>query len=202
LFCGKPLIAWTIEAALAAESVDTVIVSTEDDEIGRIAREFGASVPFMRPAELASDETPGIEPVLHAIDRLPGYDSVVLLQPTSPLRSSADIDGCVRLATKRGAPAAVTVSEASKHPYWMYTLQDGERLSPLIKKATVRNRQALPPVYALNGAAYYAKTEWLRAAGNFVTEETVGYVMPPERSVDLDSALDWEYGELLMKRAK
>ncbi len=87
---GKPLIAWTIEAARTA-GLANVVVSTEDAEIAEVAREWGAEVPFMRPSELAADDTPGIEPVLHAIELLPDYEGVLLLQPTSPLRSSEDI---------------------------------------------------------------------------------------------------------------
>lgn len=89
---GKPLIAWTIEAALAAEGIDRVVVSTEDEEIAAVAREWGAEVPFMRPSELASDEAPGIAPVLHAIDQLAGHKALILLQPTSPLRTAEQID--------------------------------------------------------------------------------------------------------------
>src|SRR5690349_11475180 len=87
---GKPLIAWTIEAALAARGLDGVVVTTEDPEIAEVARAYGAEVPFLRPMELAADETPGIDPVLHALDMLPGFDAVLLLQPTSPLRTAAD----------------------------------------------------------------------------------------------------------------
>ena len=92
LIAGKPLIAWTIEAALRSSLLDAVMVTTDDPEIAEVASRAGAQVPFLRPAALAQDDTPGIAPVLHALDMLPGYDAVLLLQPTSPLRNTADID--------------------------------------------------------------------------------------------------------------
>jgi N-acylneuraminate cytidylyltransferase len=90
-FCGKPLIAWAIEAAQKASGIDRIVLSTEDHEIAEVAQKWGAEVPFMRPAELAGDDTPGIEPVLHALEQLPTFDEVLLLQPTSPLRTAEDI---------------------------------------------------------------------------------------------------------------
>ena len=96
--CGKPLIAWTIEESLKSKKLDNVVVSTDDEEIADIAQKYGADVPFMRPAELAGDSTSGIDTVLHAIDELPDFDSVLLLQPTSPLRTSTDIDSIINFA--------------------------------------------------------------------------------------------------------
>jgi CMP-N-acetylneuraminic acid synthetase len=196
---GKPLIAWTIEAGLAAPGVDAVVVSTEDEEIAAVSREWGAQVPFMRPPELAADETPGIAPVLHAIDQLPAYDAVLLLQPTSPLRSVADIHGILALADESGAPAVVSVCESEDHPNWMYRLDAGARLAPLLPAPAAARRQDLPPVYALNGAMYFARTAWLREARGFLGDETRGYAMPADRSVDIDTPLDWRVAEMLLK---
>lgn len=117
---GKPLIGWTIDAAKQAACVNRIVVSTEDEEIATVARALGAEVPFMRPEELAADDTPGIEPVLHAIAQLPGFDWLLLLQPTSPLRTAADIEGIVDFCHSQQAPAAVSICEVAKHPYWMY----------------------------------------------------------------------------------
>ncbi|WP_423607177.1 cytidylyltransferase domain-containing protein [Sphingomonas sp. MS122] len=196
---GKPLIAWTIQAALAAPGVDAVVVSTEDEEIAAVSREWGADVPFMRPAELAADETPGIDPVLHAIDVLPSYDAVLLLQATSPLRGVADIEGILTLAAQTGAPAVVSVCEPEDHPNWMYRLDAGSRLAPLMPTPEVTRRQDLPPVYALNGAMYFARTDWLRETRGFLSAETRGYPMPAERSVDIDTPLDWRVAEMLLR---
>jgi CMP-N-acetylneuraminic acid synthetase len=195
---GKPLIAWTIEAALNAQLVDAVVVSTDDAEIAEISRQWKAQIPFMRPPELAQDDTPGIDPVLHALDKLPGYDAVLLLQPTSPLRTAADIDACIRLAHSKQAPSVVSVCEPEQHPYWMYKMDPELGLASLIDVPAFYRRQDLPAVYALNGALYYAHADWLRAHRSFEAENTVGYVMPRERSVDIDTLLDWKIAELLI----
>lgn len=119
---GKPLIAWTIEEAKKSKYIDRLILSTEDDEIIEVAKQYGCEVPFKRPIELAQDDTPGIDPVLHAIEQCPGYDYVVLLQPTSPLRTVDDIDGCIeQLLSSDGTNFCVSVTEPEKSPYWMYT---------------------------------------------------------------------------------
>jgi CMP-N,N'-diacetyllegionaminic acid synthase len=199
---GKPLIAWTIYAVKQTSCVDRLVVSTEDEEIASVARGLGADVPFMRPAELAADETPGIAPVMHAIEQLPEYDWVLLLQPTSPLRSAEDIDGIWQFCQERGAPSAVSVCEVGKHPYWMYQCDAAQRLEPFIKgRPDVTRRQDLPPAYAMNGALYLARTEWFLKQGSFIGPETLGHVMPPERSVDLDTPQDWCWVEFLIEQA-
>ena len=195
---GKPLIAWTIEAALGATGLARVVVSTDDPEIAEVARAAGAEVPFLRPAELARDETSGLDPVLHAIDLLPGHSSVLLLQPTSPLRTSADIDGCLALATTSASPSVVSVSEPATHPYWTYRMTGDRHLQSVFEADKGVRRQDLPPVYALNGAMYFAGVEWLRRGRQFVGPETLGFVMPPERSIDIDTMLDWSLAELLL----
>jgi CMP-N,N'-diacetyllegionaminic acid synthase len=199
LLCGKPLIAWSIEAALKSTLISNVIVSTEDEEIAEVAKSYGAQVPFLRPLELAQDDTPGIAPVLHALDKLPMCDSVLLLQPTSPLRTTVDIDNCIEFSKSTGAQSIVSVSEPSKHPEWMYRLDNNKKLQPYINITVSENRQELSSVYALNGALYYTKTDWLIENGTFITEETSGYIMPPKRSIDIDTMLDWKLAELLLE---
>jgi len=117
---GRPLIGWTIDVAKQASCVDRIVVTTDDERIAAVARGLGAEVPFMRPAELATDETPGIAPVLHAIEQLPRHEWILLLQPTSPLRTHADIEAIWQLCQSSAAPSAVSITEVSKHPYWMY----------------------------------------------------------------------------------
>lgn len=151
---GKPLIAWAIEAALRSRLLDAVVVSTEDEEIAEVARQRGAQVPFLRPPELAQSDTPGIDPVLHALEQLPEFDAVLLLQPTSPLRTTEDIDACIGLAQDMPASSMVSVSEPEKHPYWMYRLGADQHLQTLIDVPPISRRQELPPVYAMNGALY------------------------------------------------
>jgi len=198
---GKPLIGWTIEEALKSQYIDRLILSSEDDEIIRVAMEFGCDVPFIRPAELALDKTTGIEPALHALHVLPDkYDYVVLLQPTSPLRLVDDIDGCIEMFVKQNANVCVSVSTPAKNPYWMYFLDSKSRLDPVIKAHnTILLRQNLPEVYMLSGAVYIAKVNWFLKKKTFITEETIGYVIPPERSVDIDSEYDIEIASCLFK---
>jgi len=202
LLAGKPLIAWTIEAALQAQGIDRVIVSTEDKEIASVAKQYGAEVPFMRPLALAQDDAPGIAPVLHAIGHLPNYNWVLLLQPTSPLRSTEDIEGIIQFCRDEGAPSTVSVTEVSKHPFWMYQRDDRKRLQPLIpNRPEIARRQDLSSTYALNGALYLARRDWLIDNQGFIGSETLGYVMPEERSVDLDTPQDWRWVEFLIEQA-
>jgi CMP-N,N'-diacetyllegionaminic acid synthase len=200
LCAGKPLVAWSIEAATEARHVDRVILSSEDPEIIETARSRGCEVPFVRPLELAADTSSMVDVVLHALATLgTSYDYVVLLQPTSPLRVARDVDGCLEAAHLAASPSAVSVAEPAKSPYWMYTRDAVGLLSPLFPtEARANRRQDLPTVYALNGAVYAVSTVWFARTKAFVTSETVGYVMPPERSVDVDSALDFALCEALL----
>jgi len=187
---SKPLIAWTIEEARKSLYLDRTIVSTDDLRIADTARQWGGEVPFLRPAQLALDSTPGIDPVLHALDALEEkYDLVVLLQPTSPLRTATDIDGCLEQLIASGSRSCVSVTVPDKSPYWMYQMDEGQRLSPLIEGCFTR-RQDIPKVYALNGAVYSADSVWLQSSRSFFYEHTVGYIMTRERSLDIDTELD------------
>lgn len=199
IVAGKPLIAWTIEQAKKSKYIDRIILSSEDEEIIDVARGLGCEVPFVRPRELALDDIPGIDPVLHALKSVPGYDYVVLLQPTSPLRSTEDIDGTIEKCLNQGANACVTVTEPEKSPYWMFTLNSEGKMVPLIATdAKVTRRQDLPKVFALNGAVYVARCDWLIASQTFLYEETVPFLMPKSRSFDIDTELDLKICEYLL----
>lgn len=199
---GKPLIAWTIKEAKKSKYIDRLILSSEDAEIIEVAKNWGCEIPFTRPKELAQDDTPGIEPVLHAIEMIPGYDYVVLLQPTSPLRKVTDIDECLRFCIDAGADSCVSVTEAEKSPFWMYYMQDNNRLRPVVDINNVyTNRQQHPKVYVLNGAIYIAKTDWLFNAKTFLDRKTIAYVMPREHSIDIDSELDLALSDVLINRS-
>jgi N-acylneuraminate cytidylyltransferase len=197
---GKPLIAWTVEAALSAASVTRVVLSTDDDEIMAAASAFGCDVPFRRPAELASDQATSIDVVLHALRELPEFDFVMLLQPTSPLRTSSDIDAAFKTMLANDAPACVSVVEVEQSPYLMYNLNYGGRLRSLFEPwPSANRRQDLPPVYALNGAIYIAKIEWLLQKKSFLSLETIAYKMPKERSLDIDDEIDFQ---ILLQKLK
>lgn len=195
---GKPLIAWTIEEAKKSKYIDRLILSSEDDEIISVAKQYGCEVPFKRPAYLAADDTPGIEPILHAVNNLPDYDFVLLLQPTSPLRVVEDIDGCIEYLFQNEAPACVSVTEPEKSPFWMYTINQKGLMKPLIQQESlVGRRQDLPLVYALNGAVYVAESDWLKENKSFLTEETIAFIMPKQRSFDIDTEMDFLMCEFL-----
>lgn len=191
LLGGKPLIAWTIEAAWASRYLDRVILSSDDDEIITVAATYGCDVPFKRDPTLAADDTPSIEVVIDALERCSGYDMVVLLQPTSPLRTAEDIDKAIEQCEALNAPACVSVCETEQSPYWMYTLEHGARLLPIIPSSTFTRRQDLPSAYILNGAVYVAQTDWLFKEHTFISAATVAYVMPTARSIDIDTEDDF-----------
>lgn len=189
---GRPLLAFSVDAARGSRFVDRTVVSSDDDEIIAAALSSGAEVPFRRPAPLATDTATSIDVALHALDQLPDFDVLVLLQPTSPARTTADIDAAFERMATAGAPACVSVSLVEQSPHWMYRLNDSGALHALLDPTEYTRRQDLPSVYALNGAIYIADAAWLRRTRNFVTPETIGYVMPASRSVDIDTAADFE----------
>lgn len=200
---GKPLIAWTIEAAKKSKYIDRLVLSSDDDEIIRVAAQWGCDVPFKRPAYLAKDDTPGIEPVLHALSMLPTFDYIVLLQPTSPLRRVEDIDGCIENCINRQVNCCVSVTEPDKSPFWMYYINSEGILEPAISgdnDVAVR-RQDLPVAYALNGAVYVARCEWLLTNKSFLTKETIAYPMSKEHSIDIDSWRDLQLAKLILEES-
>ncbi len=202
---GLPLIAWSILAAQSSRFVDRIIVSTDGSEIADVAQDFGADVPFIRPDALATDEASTQDVVLHCMDELEKEgepcDLLVLLQPTSPLRTAGDLDSALELLARKGADAVVSVCRAEHSPLFTNTLPaDGDMsdfLRPEVMKAP---RQALPDYYRLNGAIYVARWERLRAGGWFFGPGSFAYVMPPERSVDIDGPFDLQVAECLLAR--
>lgn len=195
---GIPLLARTIREAKKAKLITRLVVSTEDEKIAALARRYGAEVPFLRPKSLCRDSTPGVAPVLHACRRLPGYQEVLCLQPTSPLRTWRDIDGLIRFARKRRANSVVSVTPAAKHPAWTFLFRSKFRLDPFVR--LLNPHKKLPKAYVLNGAIYYAKSNWLRKKKGFLSKETLGFVMPRERSVDIDNWDDWKAAEQALKK--
>ena len=158
----------------------------------------------MRPVELARDDSPGIAPVLHAIKMMPGYDFVVLLQVTFPLRTAEDIDGAITYCLDHGCESCVGVTEAEHSPYWMYRMDKGSLLQPILRVAKEESyqRQKLPKVYQLNDAVYVASIGFLEKQREVVGRGTIGYVMPENRSYDIDTILDFEIADVLMRKQK
>jgi CMP-N-acetylneuraminic acid synthetase len=202
---GKPLIAWTRAAALAARTPLRVVVTTDCPEIAQLARAYGGEVPFLRPAELARDDTPGMPPILHALEWLEaneGYHpaTVLCLQPTYPLRTAAGIDRAFALLEESGADSIVSVTPADPHPVLVKRLTDDGCLVDFISQERPRERrQDCPPAYALNGAIYLTRTEVVRAEGTMMPVRTATLVMPPERSLDVDTPWDLHLANLILK---
>ena len=209
-FCDKPLIAYTIEAALAARMapIDRIVVSTDDAEIAEISRNFGAEVPFMRPPELARSDTPSLPVVQHVVDFVEKeglrYDWILLLQPTSPLRRGEDIAAALDLIKQQGTTAIVSVTNANtSHPRKL-RLIDGGVLRPFQDGGfqPVRRQDFGVDVYKTNGAIYLVRRDVLMQEGSFYGSWPRPFVMPPERSIDIDTRLDFEIAEFLYQRSK
>ena len=197
---GKPLIVWSIEAANRSKYIDRCIVSTDDKAIADSSKKNGSEVPFMRPSALATDVANSNDVILHALDKLgETYDIVMVLQPTSPLRKSKDIDQALELMQDNNVPAVVSVCISNKPPQWHFTLEADGKLKPVYpSKFIFSNRQEYLPTYVPNGALYIAKTDYFISKNTFYTDSTLGYIMPPERSVDIDSRMDFFTAEAII----
>jgi CMP-N,N'-diacetyllegionaminic acid synthase len=206
LLSGRPLLDYSIDAANDTP-LDRLILSTEDKKIAEAARALGCDVPFMRPAELARDETPHLPVIQHAVKWLQdheGYraDVVLTLQPTSPLRSAADIAAALRMLELSDADSVVSVNEVTAHAHPMRMLKvDDQGFARLFATGEpVRNRinrrQDLPKAWVMNGAIYACRTEVLFAAApSLYGDRVVAYPMPAERSISIDDLEDWAEAE-------
>lgn len=200
LFNSKPLIYWSIKAALESNFIDRVIVSTEDDEIAEIAKSFSAEVPFKRPKKFAEDHSSGIEPVLHALENLTNVKNILLMQPTSPLRRTSDIDGIFKFRSCLNAESAVSVSVSKKNINLYFDMDLNNRIYPYSSDMKILPRQQYRQSYNLNGSLYLSTKESLMNHKSFISSDTVGYIMPEEYSIDIDTPLDWDIAEFLMKK--
>lgn len=196
---GRPLIAWVIEAARSSRYLDGLILSSDDREIIETAGRYGCPAPFVRPTELATDEIGSAPAFVHAIENFVRHDYTLLLQATSPLVLPEDIDTAIAMCIERNAPGCVSVSEPHKSPYWMYNLNMNGVMEPLFPGELQRTRrQALPAVYIPNGAIYLTGTQRFLDTRDFYSG-SLGYIMPPERSLDVDTELDFLLLEALLK---
>jgi len=206
---GKPLIAWTVTAALNTPCLNRVVVSTDDREIAAIAKEYGAEVPFLRPEKWAQDDTSDLPVYQHALQWLEENeryrpDIVVWLRPTSPLRTSDDIAGAVRLFVDTRPEWVRSVCEAEHHPYWMYRLDD-LTMQPFVNGVNIAEyyrRQHLPPVYRINGSVDVTWADQIQDRGNLYHGFMKAYIMPSARSIDVDTELDFVLLESVLKMEK
>ncbi|MGH8704618.1 MAG: cytidylyltransferase domain-containing protein [Burkholderiales bacterium] len=204
---GKPLLAWTCEAALASRKLGRTILSTDSEEIAAVGRRCGVEVPFKRPAHLAADDTPALEVMRHALDWLEGSgdkpDALVLLQPTSPLRTARHIDEAVQRFVRENASTVVSVMEVPHrfHPLSVMREDEGS-LMAYQGGRTVTRRQDLPKAWARNGPAVLVVAAAALRRGELYGAHTCGYPMAAEDSLDVDTPFDLELAALLLERRK
>ena len=201
---GKPLIAYAIEMGLKSESIDLVMVSTEDDEIATISQQFGAQVPVKRPEELARDDSPTIDSVVHAVkyylENGNKFDAVCLLQPTSPFRTVKDIDNAVKIFEETNADSLISVVEVPHqfNPYWVFV--PIENNSSFLSISTgdekiISRRQALPKAYYRNGAIYLVRTDIVLEQNSLYGDKIAYYEMPSNQAINIDTKEDWKKAE-------
>lgn len=207
MLLGKPLIAWSIEQALASSYIDTVVVSTDSPKIASIALRYGAQVPFIRPKRLATDRAKSIDVVLHAIDYYESnnivFDIAVLLEPTSPLRDTKDIDGAIELLlSNRTAESIVGVSKVEAvHPAFLVRMEN-IFLRPYRNEIKALRRQELDDLYFFEGSLYIAHAYSLKSRRGFYHDKTLGYIMPKWKSYELDDYTDLIVIKALMSAKK
>ena len=203
---GKPLIAYAIETAFASELIDRVIVSTDDEEIAKVAQGYGAEVPFMRPQELACDDSPEWLAWQHAVRTLeatengPKMDVFVCIPPTSPLRAVEDVDACIQTLLESDADLVITVKPAERNPYYNMVVLDGEGYARLVipSDQPIHQRQAAPSVYDITTVAYAARPEFVLNANSMFEGKVKAVVVPAERALDIDTQLDFKFAEFLL----
>ena len=201
--CGKPLIAWSIEAGLKSKYIDKLVVTSDDEEILDISKKFGANI-IKRPDELSSDTATSFDAIKHTIDNIEKYDFIVLLQATSPLRYVKHLDEAIELLDEKNADAVVSVCEMDHSPLWSNTLDESLSMEGFLRGEVLNKRsQDLEKYYRLNGAIYICKTEKLLEEKSFFLKNNIfAYVMDKKSSVDIDEEIDFLFTQTIMKKLK
>lgn len=200
---GKPLIAYSIEAALKSKYIDKTVVTTDSPQIAKISKEYGASIPFLRPKELADDTSKTIDAVLHAVKELEKcsefFDTIILLQPTQPLRTAEDIDRAAEQFFLNGEQSLASVSPVDDHPLLIRTVNKDGRLHNLINKSSTCRRQDMDDYYRINGCIYINSIASIDKNTSFNDNET-GIVMDKKHSVDIDDMSDLALAEYYLNQ--
>ena len=201
---GKPLIFYTIKAVQESRVFDRFILSTDSQEIGDIAKNYGVEVPFLRPKELAQDNSCALDGVVHALKWVEAndksYDYVQYIFPTAPLRTAEDILNAIEILFDKNADMVMSVCRTSHPMWWANVLPPDHSLKGFVKPEYRRkNRQELPCTYRINGAIYVAQWDVFYEKKDWLEQNSYAYVMPPERSIDIDSPLDFKLAALLLK---
>lgn len=206
---GKPLIAYSIETARASKLIERVVVSTDDPQIAEVARGYGADVPFMRPAELARDDSPEWLTWQHAVRTLQAgedgatIDAFVCVSPTSPLRAVEDVDACIQMLLDTDADIVITVSASERNPYYNMVVLDGAGCPRVVIKpeGPIYRRQDAPRVYDITTVAYAFRPAFVLRTNSEFDGKMRAVIVPPERAVDIDTELDFAFAEFLLSRA-
>lgn len=202
---GKPLIAYTIEAAKGSKYIDCIMVSTDSEKIACISREFGAWVPSLRPDELAEDTSRTIDVVIYTKKMLEGmgkeFGILCLLQPTSPLRDSADIDRAIEIYYNSNCTSVVAVSEVREHPLLIRTIDSKGRLETLLNMNSTVRRQDMPKYYRVNGSIYVNATDEINENTSF-NDNVLACVIDAKHGVDIDAIEDFMLAECIIKNGK
>lgn len=203
--CGKPLIAYSIDAAKQSKYIDEILVSTDSEKIANVAKEYGASVPFLRPAELASDTSKSIDAIIHAIDTLKTkgsiFDILILLQPTSPLRSVVDIDGALEEFSKKSYKSLVSISEVNDNPILIRTINENGNLQKLLNTDSTIRRQDMKKYYRVNGSIYINLIKEVDINTSF-NDNIIPFVVPQERAIDIDEMKDLAAAEYYITKGE
>lgn len=204
LLNGKPLIAYTIEAAIKSKVFDKIFVSTDSQVYAEIAKEYGAEAPFLRPAHLSGDEVATNDVVIELLERLKiqglVFEYFMILQPTSPLRTSEDIKNAIKLMKEKDANAVVSLCEVDHSPLYTGQVPEDLRIDGFIKSDISYRRQQLPKYYRLNGAIYLAKVDYFHEYRNLYQEKCYAYLMEKKRSLDIDDELDFLAAVTILKK--
>lgn len=197
---GKPLIAWSIQAGLESRYIDKVIVTSDDEEILYIAKQYGVNI-IKRPSILASDTASTFDTIKHTIDNSDQFDFIVLLQPTSPLRNATHIDEAIELLMAKNAAAIISVCETNHSPLWSNTLTEDRDMTNFISDAIKNKRsQDLKKYYRLNGAIYICRTDRLLKEKTFMLKNNIfAYIMEQNTSIDIDNKIDFLLAQEILK---
>lgn len=205
LLCGKPLLQYTAESAMAARRLSRVILSTDDEEIAEVGRRCGLEVPFMRPAELAADDTPTLPVIRHAVGRMEAhgdyFDAICQLQPTNPLRRPEDIDACIELLEQSGADAVMTILPvpAEYNPHWVYFRgEDGHLYLSTGEATPIPRRQELPPSFHREGSVYVTRRDVVMNENSLYGKRVIGRLVDADQSVNIDGPEDWKLAEAIL----
>lgn len=198
---GKPLIAYTIEAAQNSKIFEDIIISTDSEKYAEIVKKYGGSVPYLRDKKLANDNAKSSDVILDILNRVEKkYDSFIMLQPTSPLRTEKNIIEAYKMYLEKKANSVVSVCEMEHSPLWANVLNEERRMDSFLKGIDVnKNRQELETYYRINGALYIANVEYFKKYQDFYYKDSYAYIMEKENSIDIDDELDFKIAEYLIK---